>query len=102
MTVLDAVAKVLDETPEGLHYREITQRVIAQGLWSPAGRTPEATVASRLTSEIKKKGIDSRFRRVSPGVYALGAPSVAKTGATLSFTDAAEKVLDEYAGRQPM
>ncbi|HUW12341.1 MAG TPA: HTH domain-containing protein [Anaerolineae bacterium] len=111
MNVLDAVHRVLSEAGRPLHYRDITERLVAGGLWTPKGKTPHATVNARLTADIKRYELSSRFRRVGAGVYALG-PSAAGPGGdslprpdptgTVSFTKAAEVVLDRFADHKPM
>jgi len=55
-TVVDAIQQVLADAGEPLHYREITQRVLSQGLWSSEGKTPEATVNAQLAHSIKHEG----------------------------------------------
>jgi len=110
--LLDIIADILEETGPR-HYREITKELLGRGLWSTTGRTPEATVSARLAVDIRKKGAESRFTRVKPGVFAV-APGAAADADTLgriaatkqdrawSFTDSAEYMLDKYAHRKPM
>ncbi len=71
MSVLDAVQRVLADAGEPLHYKEITRRIVSEGLWQPGGQTPEATVAAQLSVEIRHRGDSSRFKRLRPGVFAL-------------------------------
>jgi len=121
MGALEAVLKVLQEAGTPLHYREITKRILARKLWSAAGETPAATVNARLTVDMKKLGKTSAFRRVGRGMYGLNTqrtdPAAAvgavkaeepalyvtgvRAGQTLSFTEAAERIL-ESAGGKPM
>jgi len=111
MKVLDAVEKVLAKAGQPLHYREITKRLLAGGLWKPTGRTPQATVNSQLAVDIKKQGAASRFKRVGAGMFGLNeavAPAGSEGGpgpspqVPVSFSKAAEQVLDRFAGRKPM
>jgi restriction system protein len=115
MNVLAAVYQVLSEAGQPLHYREITDRILAQKLWHATGKTPWATVNAQLATDVKNKGASSRFQRVGRGVFALSpdSPEVSKaaedsaiTAGTpqgpISFGKAAEEVLDRYANRQPM
>jgi restriction system protein len=110
MGVLTAVETVLKEAGEPLHYGEITKRLLERGLWVTTGKTPEATVNAQLAVDIKRRGEASAFRRADKGVFALRAwasaeppPAPAPTPVThLSFTDAAEQVLDRYADKAPM
>ena len=71
MRVIDAVAAVLAEADGPLHYGEITERMLAKGLWNSRGKTPEATVNARLAVDIRDQGAASRFVRVSRGRFAL-------------------------------
>ncbi len=45
MTYVDAAHKILEQARQPLHYRELTERVLAQGLIQPSGLTPDATMA---------------------------------------------------------
>src|SRR5688500_461602 len=106
MGVLTAVETVLVDADEPLHYKEITKRLLSRGLWTTSGQTPDATVNAQLAVDIKQRGEASKFRRTDKGVFALRAWAPANpqlphaptpTPATrLSFTDAAEQVLDKH------
>lgn len=110
-TVLQAAQTILAKAGTPLHYREITKRILADGLWQAKGKTPEATVNAQL-SVAASKDDGSLFERTGPGTFALRdgatAPDVPPTqvndaaSATLSFTDAAETVLTKHAGKKPM
>ena len=118
MRVIDAVAAVLAEAEGPLHYSEITEQVLAKGLWNSRGKTPEATVNARLAVDIRDQGAESRFVRVSRGRFKLNPvrnkhrdrsaiPSVHAIdgegqGNVTSFSDAAERVLKESQDRKPM
>ncbi len=118
MNVRDAAIHVLQEAGESLHAKEITQRILAKKLWSTTGKTPAATVSARLYSDIKKNGDQSPFVLVAPqtfGLRTLGAKPASKSAAktktdpkassetkTYSFTDAAEKVLEQFGDKRPM
>ncbi len=117
---LAAAAHVLKEAGKPLHYREITRRMLDQGLWATAGKTPEATVNARLACDLKQKGQRSIFVRNAKGISGLrewshkenltipsndGLPDHQnqKEGeGKVSFTAAAEKILTEFANKQPM
>jgi restriction system protein len=120
MTALEAALKVLQDAGTPLHYRDITKRVLSAGLWSTDGKTPEATINAQLSVAVKKKGTASAFRRAGRGVFASNtertdpAPRVSDivrteepglytrgpaTGKTLSFTEAAERILDAVGGK---
>jgi len=84
MNAIDAVEIVLANAGEPLGYREITRRVLEQGLWQTEGLTPEATINARLGTDIKDLAGGSRFQRTGPGVFALrkwGLPEAAVRGA---------------------
>lgn len=112
MSVLDAVLETLKKSGSSLHYKKITQLIISEGLWKTSGKTPSATVIARLSVDIKKNGSSSRFKRVAPGTFAaneLGPnPTInnLKTAPgkvpTVSFTDAAEQVLERFGNRKPL
>lgn len=121
MTALDAAYQVLAAAETPLHSNDIAQRMLDQGLWVSHGKTPGATVDARIAVDIKANGEHSRFRRVGRSVFTVNAaaqpapspdelvlppptlPALAAPAAsTLSFTDAAERVLDQFAKRQPM
>jgi hypothetical protein len=93
MSVLDAVHTVLSEAGQPLHYRDITERMVAGGMWQPGGKTPHATVNARLAADIKRHGPGSRFRRVGAGVFALNEPvvSAGDAGDGPSQTDSGEQ-----------
>ena len=121
MSVRDAVEQVLRDAGIPLHAREITERILAQKLWEPQGKTPAATVSARLYSDIKKCGDKSRFVLTAAqtfGLRELGAKPAARVPsspakravkpnppaatAMYSFTDAAEKVLETFGDKRPM
>ena len=120
MTTLDAVLKVLQEAGSPLHYQEITKRILAAGHWKTEGQTPAATINARLAVDVKKNGPASAFRRAGRGIFALNTqrtdptPHAAnlvrteeqalyvhgpKVGETLSFTEAAARILDAASGK---
>lgn len=124
MSALDAAETILREAGTELRARAITERALTQGLWTTAGVTPWATMASRLATDIRDNGGASRFVRTAPGLFALNpnhqtaTPVVAaQTPATtahtgtaqapgaqpaMSFLNAAEDVLRRSPDRAPM
>ena len=93
MDSLDAVEVVLRDAAEPLHYREIAERVIARKLWSTDGKTPPATINSRLAVDIQQRGPDSRFYRTDRGVFALrDIPPSSKSGGSYLAAVVATKV----------
>ena len=116
MNLLDAAAIVLADAGGALHYQEIVQRILQRGLWQTEGRTPARTMNAGLVTDIKKRGAKSRFQHVGPGMFTLSSGnamivSVAGNESitdsisakeTLSFTDAAEHVLERFGKKHPM
>ncbi|WP_197018507.1 winged helix-turn-helix domain-containing protein [Methanoculleus sp. MH98A] len=109
MNVLDAAYEVLRVAGEPLHYREITQRMLDRGLWSSAGLTPWDSVNARIAVDIKRNREQSRFYRAAPGLFGYReagdpnpSPEPEPERDSMSFLDAAEMVLEDYADRQPM
>ena len=120
LSALDAAMKVLQESKSPLHYQEITKRILAAGLWKSEGKTPEATINARLAVDVKTKGKASAFRRAGRGIFALNEERTDPTprpadvvrtedralyvrgpgaGETLSFTDAAGRILEAVGGK---
>jgi len=91
---------------------------LARKLWKTGGKTPHQTVSARLYADIKKNGNTSSFVLVGPQTFALRSgttvpvftrKSAARAAATTkritqtySFTEAAEKVLEQCGTKKPM
>jgi len=58
-----------------LHYNEITERIISDGLRKNLGATPSATVNAQLSASIKHNGDSSPYIRVSKGTFAMRSQS---------------------------
>lgn len=71
MTWPKAIATVLKAAGEPLHYREITERILQQGLKTKVGATPAAAVSAVLSTSVKHGEPDSLFERAGAGVYQL-------------------------------
>lgn len=69
MTWRKAIEKVLSEAPGAVHYEDITQKIIADGLRSNPGATPAATVAAVLATAIKHEGDRCPFQRIARGLF---------------------------------
>jgi len=63
MNVQDAAIQILKEAGKHLHAKKIVERIIT-GLCD--GKTPKATVDTRLYWDIKKHGDQLTFVKVSP------------------------------------
>lgn len=131
MNILKAAEQVLIEAGEPLHYSEIMKCMLEQQLWVTQGETPNQTLNARLSMDLKDNGSKSLFQRIDRGVYALRSWGLSESveiiepddqlkiskvmssdspahvedwhsGRILSFTDAAEYVLNQFGGRQSM
>jgi len=71
LTWQKAIQTVLAGSTGPLHYKEITDRILADGLRENIGATPVATVSAQITQSIKKEGSKSPYVRVAKGTYAL-------------------------------
>ena len=115
MSILDSAERALAVAGEPLHYRDITSRILADG-WTTTGNTPWDSVNARLAVDVKR-GPASRFVRTAPGMFGLNpqydSASVTPGSSTqteppivsespMSFSDAAEHILRESGGREPM
>ncbi len=68
---LDAAAKILAKAKEPMGCKDMVEQAITQGLWSPGGKTPHATLYAAIIREIAKKGKDARFQKVDRGRFQL-------------------------------
>lgn len=114
MTALEAAAEVVRKAGTPLHVNRITELMLESGLWTTKSKTPSRTVNARISDNIATKGELSVFRKVGPGVYGLNIPdSSAPTAGLmdqpraapapkLSYTDAAERILCENGGQEPL
>ncbi len=76
MSFAEAAVTVLEAAGTPLHYKDITQRALCEGLIQTEGKTPDATLNAILAVDIKKKGSNGRFVRVRPGVFGLRSWSI--------------------------
>ena len=74
-TFLQSAQQILEQVGQPLHYKEITQKAIEQGLQTE-GATPWATMNAQIATDIKKNGDDSIFYRSEPGTYSLKAQGI--------------------------
>jgi len=68
---LHAAIKVLEETGTPINCQEMVKQMLEKGYWKTNGRTPDATIYSAITREIKEKGAHARFRKTERGKFAL-------------------------------
>ncbi len=67
----NAIIAVLKDAKHPLHYREITERILARGLKTTDGATPDATVGANITASIKHDRDASPYIKVGKGIFAL-------------------------------
>lgn len=63
--------RVLDEEGRPLRPEEIVRLARQAGVLSTAGKTPEQTMKSKLSVDIRRHGDASRFKRTEPGRFGL-------------------------------
>ena len=89
MTYLDAAHKILSAAEGPLHYQEIARLALDQGLITPTGLTPDATMGSRLYTDTKQEG--SLFVRTGRGVFDLAKRQPAGIDAQIREINAATR-----------
>lgn len=77
MTWKKGIDKVLGSSAKPMHYTEISEEIVAQGLRRNLGATPTATVSAQISTSIKHKGELSPYVRVAKGIYTLRSGSSA-------------------------
>jgi restriction system protein len=120
MSAISAAEKVLNESGVPMSCREISDIALAKGYWQTSGKTPWATIAAQIYTNINNYGAASLFIKAGPDSFALNlnsaatpspapkasklpnATSKAKDGKKLSFTQAAEKILATHGKKEPM
>lgn len=71
MTWKEAIIEVLQRSSEPMHYADIAEAAVEQGLVDRAGATPARTANAAIVMSIQNEGDNSPFFRVSRGVFAL-------------------------------
>ncbi len=69
---------ILKESAGPLHSKEITDIAIKKGWLKTAGKTPEATLRSKIQVDINKYGEASLFIKTSPSTFALNTENSIK------------------------
>jgi hypothetical protein len=69
LTWRKAIEKVLSEAPGAMHYRELTEKIIEDGLRSSLGATPESTVSVELNTALRREGDNCPFQKIGRGLY---------------------------------
>ena len=52
-----------------VHYKDITEKIIEDGLRTSLGATPTATVSAFLTTALKREGSECPWQKVGKGLY---------------------------------
>lgn len=71
LSLLDHAVEELARSDEPLGAKDLVTRIIDSGRWTTEGKTPQATLYSAMIREIKAKGSQARFQKVSRGRFAL-------------------------------
>lgn len=71
MSYREAAIKVLRLERRAMTAREIINAATARGLLTSVGRTPDASLAGRIYTDIQRNGKESLFIQVGPRRYAL-------------------------------
>lgn len=69
LTWRKAIEKVLQDAEGAMHYKDIADEIVSQGLRQNVGATPPATVSANLTTSIAKDAENSPFQKVGRGEY---------------------------------
>jgi len=93
-----AIEKVLSEASGAVHYRDITDKIIADSLRTNLGATPAATVSAHLTTAIKNEGDRCPFKKVGRGLYIWRAKAASPTQqvAAVAGTEDEEEEEEQY------
>ena len=67
----NAAIRILEESKEPLHYKEITKRAMEKGILKTEGKTPDASMNAQIVTEINSKGEKSAFIRTAPATFDL-------------------------------
>lgn len=76
MTWRKAIDTVLASSASPLHYKEIAEKIISEGLRKNLGATPASTVNAQISASIKHDGDLSPYLRINKGIFSLRADSV--------------------------
>lgn len=79
-TFKGAAEKILTDAGKPLHIKEITRLAVEQNMIATIGKTPEASMAAQLITDVNKHGSKSRFIKTGPSTFAINS----KSGADVS------------------
>lgn len=71
MSMSAAAFELLQDAEKPMHYRDLTDRALKDKLILTSGKTPEQSLRSQISMEIRRKGTKSRFVAKGSGIYAL-------------------------------
>lgn len=71
MSWWDAILTVLRDSPEAMHYTDISDEIIKRGLRPTVGATPANTVNAMISGSLAYQGASSPFERTARGIYRL-------------------------------
>lgn len=77
-----AAVKLLEQSDEPMTAKELAEQAIADGLISPDGKTPDATMAAQLYVDIKRNA-KTPFKKVGKGTFALRQQTSSASSAEL-------------------
>ncbi len=95
LTWRKAIEKVLSETSEALHYKDIADKIVTDGLRSQLGATPTDTVTTVLYDALRKEGNDCPFQKVGRGFF-VWKDKTAVTGQSKPVKVEEEEEEDQY------
>ena len=93
MTWINAIKKVLGEAEGAMHYTEIAEKIVADGLRSNVGATPSATVSANLARSLAE-GDKSPFQKIGRGEYILREKLMADSATDKSHEKTEEDIHD--------
>lgn len=96
LTWRKAIEKVLSEASGVVHYKDIADKIIEDGLRTELGATPSATVAAHLSTGIKNEGSDCPWQKIGRGLYVWKA----KAGISAENQPAATQEIEETEEEQ--
>jgi len=90
LTWRKAIEKVLSEASGAVHYKDLTDQIIEDGLRADLGATPAATVSAQLTTALKNEGVNCPWQKIGRGLY------IWKTKAGVATEELTAPSLEEY------
>jgi hypothetical protein len=69
LTWRKAIEKILSQAVGVMHYKDLTDKIIEEGLRVSLGATPTRTVSALLTTAIKDDGASCPFQKVGKGLF---------------------------------